>query len=175
MNDDQIIEWIARGDPVCLESADVNASFAQLRRGGDLFDARAWTNPHETSMLQNRLATHQVWRGICLKIHPFPYRPMLEGEDRSDRFQLQLNHRLNVIDECLRVAASNWRASPIWYFEKPLLVDSGTLITAFVKDPEANGFTSISFGIMGYEITSAMREQVARVIGSPFDLKFKEK
>lgn len=173
MNDDQIIKCIMREDPVCLESADVNASFAQLRRGGNLFDARAWTNPHETSMLQNCLVTHQVWRGIRLKIHP--YRPMLEGEDRSDRFQLQLNHRLNVIDECLRVAASNWRASPIWYFEKTFLVDSGTIVSAFVEDPEAKEDTSIRFEIMGWECTSAMREQVARVLGSPLDPKPKEK
>ena len=172
MNDDQILEWIAREDPQQLEFVNVTASFAQLRCGGDLFDERAWTGkaPYETSMSSNRLVTHQIRRGICLKIDP--YRPLKEDcLDSRDRFQLQLNRRLNVIDEGLRLAASNWRAATMRYFEKPILVYSGTLVTAFVEDPEAKEDTSIRFEIMGWEITSAMCEQVARVIGSPLDMK----
>lgn len=163
--DNEIIEWISREDPQRLEYVFVTASFAQLRGGGDLFDERAWKDPYETSMLSHRLATHQIWRGIRLKIDP--YRPMLAGEDRPDRFQLQLNHKLNVIDECLRLAASNWRAAATRHFEKPLLVESGTFITAFVEDPAAKEDMSIHFEIMGLEVTSAMREQVARIVGSP--------
>ena len=121
-----------------LEFVRAAVAAEDLSKGVDLLRTR----PNETTLIQGRLMSHQVWQRATFHIEP--QSGVLAG--------------LSVGDAVLSLRQGTYQ------FDRPRLVRAGTVLRATVRDPAASELSLVNLEIYGWEVLDAWLPEVEETL-----------
>ena len=121
-----------------LEFVRAAVAAADLREGVDLLRTR----PNETSLIQGRISTNQIWQRVSFHLQP----------------QSSVGVTLGVGADILSFRQGNQR------IDRVCLVRRGSALRLLVRDPRASELTLANLEIFGWEVSGAMLPKIEEAI-----------